>query len=189
MTSQEAQELMQDAWSLRREALEANPVRRHELLEQARAELQRAAEICRDQGACVDYAQAIHMTAKIELDQDHVERARELWERAIGILRKTDDALQLAHKVRHLGDLHERCGRSTDAEGCYAEALALYHEHDGAGSIDYANAVRRMAGLKERSGDPGEALALWRETRELYDAVDLAPGVEEAERRILRLTS
>ena len=50
MTSQEAQELMQDAWSLRREALEANPVRRHELLEQARAELQRAAEICRDQG-------------------------------------------------------------------------------------------------------------------------------------------
>ena len=106
----------------------------------------------------------------------------------VSILRETDAVLQLAHKVRHLGDLHRHCDRLDDAESCYSEALALYREHDGSGSLDYANAVRRMAILKERRGDSVQALALWREARDLYAAVDVASGIEEAERHIARLT-
>ena len=116
----------------------------------------------------------------------HEDRARSLWEEAVGILRETEDVLQLAHKVRHLGDLHRRCGRLGEAEDCYSEALALYRAHDGPGSIDFANATSRMADLKEHGGE--SALELWRESRDLFAAVELEAGVEEAERHIQRLT-
>ena len=70
----------------------------------------------------------------------------------------------------------------------YTEALALYREHDGPGSLDFANAASRMAALRESLGAREEALGLWRETRDLYASVDLAAGVREAERHIARLT-
>ena len=128
----------------------------------------------------------MHLLANVELDMGHAGRAQSQWEEAIRILRGTDDSLQLAHKVRHLWDLHRHCGRLDDAEACYSEALTLYREHDAPGSLDFANAVSRMADLEERRGNSAQALALWRETRNRYAAVDLAPGVEQAERHIDR---
>lgn len=188
MADQKAHELMQTAWALRRASLEAGPAEQRAGLTEAKQQLTIAVSRCRDQGPSVEYAQAIHLLANVELDLGHEEQARSLWEEAVGVLRGEDDVLQLAHKVRHLGDLHRHCGRLDEAEACLAEALGLYREHDSPGSLDYANAASRMADLRERQGKRIEALQLWRETRDLYAAVDLAAGVEQAEKHIERLT-
>ncbi len=188
MTSEEALELMRSAWATRRASFDAAPAEKLGLMTQAKRDLATAVAMCRDHGSPVSHAQAVHLLANVELDMGNEDRAQSLWEEAVSLLRETDDVLQLAHKVRHLGDLHRHCGRLGDAESCYSEALALYREHDGPGSLDFANAVRRMADLKERLGDADQALELWRETRDLYAAVDMPPGAEEAERHIERLT-
>jgi len=188
MTNQQAEELMQSAWATRRSSFDAPPEEKLAALNQAKQDLVTAAAMCREEGASVSYAQAIHMLANVELDLGHEDRALSLWEESVEVLRTTDDVLQLAHKVRHLGDLHRHCGRLEQAESCYAEAVAIYREHDGPGSLDFANAVSRMADFKEQQGEDVEALGLWRETRDLYAAVDLPQGVEEAERHIEKLT-
>ncbi len=187
MTNEEAHELMQSAWAKRRASFDAAPAEKQALLTQAHHALSTASAMCRDQDP-VSHAQAVHLLANVEVDLGHEERARSLWEEAVSILRATDDALQLAHKVRHLGDLHRHCGRLGDAEACYFEALMLYRAHDCEESLDFANAVRRMAKLKELQGDPAQALALWHETRDSYAAVGMTPGVEEADNCIERLT-
>jgi tetratricopeptide (TPR) repeat protein len=187
MTDDEATELMRSAWATRRASLDAAPDEKSELLTQAWHELERATELCRVQGAIVPLAQAVHLSANVAVDLGDVDRAGALWDEAVALLRTVEEPLQLAHKVRHLGDLHRRCGRPGDAETCYREALSLYRAHDAPGSLDFANAVSRMAGLKEARGASSEALALWRETRDLYVAVDLADGVAEAERHIAHL--
>lgn len=51
-----------------------------------------------------------------------------------------------------------------------------------------ANAVRPMAILQADLGNTGEALTLWQEARDLYATVDIAAGVEEAERWMERLS-
>ncbi len=188
MADQKALELMRRAWAARRALLNASPVEKKAGLTQVKQGLTTAAAMCRDQGESVDYAQAVHLLAHVELDLGHEYRALSLWEEAVGVLRATGNVLQLAHKVRHLGDLHRHCGRLEVAESCYAEALALYREHDSPGSLDFANAASRMADLKERRGERVEALKLWQETRDLYASVDMAPGVREAQVHIDRLT-
>ena len=74
------------------------------------------------------------------------------------------------------------------ARSCYDEALALYRNADAPPTLDVANAVRPMAILEADLGNTGEALTLWREARDLYAAVDIAEGVEEAERWLERLS-
>jgi tetratricopeptide (TPR) repeat protein len=188
MSTEEALELMRSAWAKRRASFDVTPAEKRALLTQAQHALRTAVAMCRDQGSPVSHAEAVHLLANVEIDLGDEERARSLWEEAVRILRTTDDALQLAHKVRHLGDLHRHCGRFGDAEACYGEALTLYRANDGEGSLDYANAVRRVAKLKELQGDRAQALALWRETRACYAGVGMAPGVEEADSSIERLT-
>ncbi len=189
MTDQQPERLMRRAWATRRTSFDASPEEKQAALTRAKQDLTTAAAMCRSKGPPVAYAQAIHLLANVELDIGQVERALSLWEEAVAVLRTTDNVLQLAHKVRHLGDLHRHCGRLGQAASCYDEALGIYREHDGPGSLDFANAVRRMAALKERQGEAVKAVGLWRETRDLYAAVDMAPGVEEAERHIERLTN
>ena len=184
MATDEARALMQAAWATRRRALEAPAGEQLHLLARAKQDLEQARAMCSGGTSPVPHAQAIHLLANVERDLGDLDAARSLWEEAVQLLRGTDDALQLAHKVRHLGDLHRQVGRLADAEACFAEALELYREHDGPGSLDFANAVSRMAELTEHRGDTRRAIDLWRETRDLYAAVDLGEGVEQAERHI-----
>jgi len=188
MPDAEAEELMRSAWAKRRASFDAPPEEKLALLTRAQVDLTSAATMCRDQASPVSHAHAIHLLANVEVDLGHQERALSLWEEAVELLRATDDFLQLAHKVRHLGDLHRHCDRLSDADVCYSEALTIYRAHDGEGSLDFANAIRRMAKLKELQGDRTQALALWRETRESYAAIEMTPGVEEADACIARLT-
>ncbi len=177
---------MRSAWAKRRSSFDATPTDCRSLLAAAKQELTEASELSRSTGGAT-YAQAIHLLANVEVDLDEPGRARRLWEEAIAILRTTDDVLELAHKLRHLGDLHHRAERLAAAAACYDESLLIYREHTGPGSLDFANAVSRAAELQERLGERAEAARLWRETRDLYASVNLPAGVEQAERRLQRL--
>ena len=101
--------------------------------------------------------------------------------------------LQLAHKLRHLGDLLRERGDLERATPLLEEALALYRaetpleEAHPAHALDVANAVRRVALLREESQEPAAAVELWAEARELYARLELAAGVEEAEQHLLFL--
>lgn len=93
----------------------------------------------------------------------------------------------LAHTVRHLGDIHRDAGHFDLAEPCYHEALSLYRSDKRTPSLDLANAVRPLAILKENTGDFEEARRLWEETRDLYAAVNVSQGVAESSARLAPL--
>jgi tetratricopeptide (TPR) repeat protein len=117
-------------------------------------------------------------------DLGNDERAVLLYEEAVGLSRAEGDPLLLAHTVRHLGDLHRRADRLTQADTCYREALALYRSADAADAGDVANALRPAALLKERQGDPDAARALWSEAKTLYAAAGIQQGVDECDRHL-----
>ena len=189
MSEEKAQSLMRSAWTKRRKSFDASASERESALADAREELTTAVALLGEGGSPVSFAHALHLLANVEVDLGHEDRAMSLWKESIDVLRGTDDVLQLAHKIRHLGDLHFRNGRLDEAEAQYDEALAIYREHDVPGSLDFANAVARVAALQEDRGDKRRALSLWTETRDLYAAVDLAAGVEVAEGHVRRLAA
>jgi tetratricopeptide (TPR) repeat protein len=105
----------------------------------------------------------------------------------VAVARGGDDALRLAHRVRHLGDAYHRAGRPALAEPCYVEALSIYRGDERRRPLDFANAIRSMAVLKGESGENAEAQRLWQEARDLYAAVDVPAGVDESTARLARL--
>ena len=109
------------------------------------------------------------------------------YEEAVSAARGIGDPLLLAHAIRHLGDIHRRARRLTEAETCYEEALALYAAEDEPPALDYANALRPMAILKEALGETGEARQLWQQAKSLYAAVPVAAGVAECDENLARL--
>jgi tetratricopeptide (TPR) repeat protein len=106
---------------------------------------------------------------------------------AIALLRASDDQLKLAHTIRHLGDVHAQRQQWTEAEECFAEALAVYRNHPATGALDLANAIRSHALLNTRTGQRDAARALWREAGKLYESEGIAAGVEECRRQAEQL--
>ena len=149
------------------------------------ADLAKAVEICRRIGAKRELSIALGKLGHVEQD---IEAQVACYEEAVAAARDCDDAMRLAHAVRHLGDVHRRARRREDARRCYDEALTLYRDAPTPPTLDFANAVRPMAILKAQTGEPEAALALWREAKALYAAVGIEAGVEEAERWMARLT-
>ncbi len=98
--------------------------------------------------------------------------------------REEQDALLLAHTVRHLGDLHRSAGAPPEAERCYAEARSLYRAATAPPPLDLANALRPAALLKEAQGDAASARTLWAEALRLYEAAGASQAVEECRRRL-----
>lgn len=185
MNHRDPHELMRAAWAARRQAFEAEDAEKMALLRKAARDLETAASRSRE--TPVDHAQALHLLANVQVDLGDAARALRLWEDAIDILRGLDEPLQLAHKVRHLGDIHAQQGHLQEAEGCYSEALAIYRNHAAAGTLDFANALRRMAILREETGSDDQARALWREARGMYGALGLPAGISEADAHLANL--
>lgn len=187
MTTLDAREMMKTAWATRRQSFASSGNEQEVLINEARRDLVNAVEIFRKNGPQHDLAQAIHMLANVESDIGHTDIAQNLWEEAVSICRDIGDTLQLAHKVRHLGDLHCRQRRLDQAETCYVEALQLYRDHEDPPKLDFANALTRYANLKEVRQLPQVALQLWTDARDLFEAIGLVAGVEECSRHISRL--
>ena len=110
--------------------------------------------------------------------------ARQSYEEAIAIYRAAGDALEVAHAVRHLGDICYEEGRPDLADPHFQEALALYRADPRTGQLDLANAIRSLAVLKDEHGDPEEAARLWQEAGSLYEAVNVADSVTESSARL-----
>ena len=180
-------ELMESAWAARRSSFDMPEPEQSAAVDAVRKDLERAAEMLRNANQDVPYAHALHLRAHVELDVGEEDRAEELWDAAVAILRGADDPLQLAHKVRHLGDLALRRGRLEQASKHYTEALGLYRSNEGSHALDFANAVNRMALLKERLGETAEARELWSEVKQRYANLGLAEGVEEADQHLAEL--
>lgn len=185
MNHRDPHELMRAAWAARRQAFEAEDAEKMALLRKAARDLETAASRSRE--TPVDHAQALHLLANVQVDLGDTARARALWGEAIEILRSLDEPLQLAHKVRHLGDLNLQERHLREAEECYVEALTIYRSHAAAGTLDFANALRRMAILKEETGSDDQARALWREVRGMYGALGLPAGISEADAHLANL--
>ena len=193
MSEPSPQELMESAWAARRRAWDLPESERRSALAAVRSDLERASELLRrarsggSTDTAVAYAHSLHLRAHVEWDAEALDEAERLWSEAVGVLRAFNAPLQLAHKLRHLGDLHVGRQRFDEAEPYYEEALEIYRAQASADSLDMANALRRMALLREATHSGGLALPLWREARALYAQVGLPAGVQEADEHIAQL--
>ena len=184
----EALDLMDRAWRTRYRAFQQRPDSEEDLqrvISEVHGDLEKAVEICRAADAKRELSMALGKLGHVVED---AEAKLACYVEAVAAARECGDAMQIAHAVRHLGDVHRKAGRRSDAKGCYDEALNLYGSEASAPTLDVANAVRPMAILKADLGEREEALTLWREARELYATVGIAEGVEEAVSWIERLT-
>lgn len=125
--------------------------------------------------------------AELARQRADVPAAQAHYERAVSLLRSSEDRLKLAHTIRHLGEVHAEQGHLALAEECLAESLQMYRSHPSPSTLDLANAIRAYAALKTQSGDHQAARPLWVEAGELYAAVGVAEGVAECRRRVARI--
>ena len=186
-----AVELMENAWTTRRETITSPPDSEEQLqqiMDQVYQNLVEAVAICREVGAQRELVHALRKLGHVEQEMGRNDATQALYEEAVSISRKQGETLLLAHSVRHLGDIHRRAGHTEAAEACYDEALALYRNHERPPTLDFANAIRPMAILKEDAGLVGEAKQLWQEARDLYNEVNVQEGVAECSRRLARLS-
>ena len=186
-----AVELMENAWTTRRETITSPPDSKEQLqriMDEVYQKLVEAVAICREVGAQRELIHALRKLGHVEQEMGRNDATRALYEEAVSISRKQGETLLLAHSVRHLGDIHRRAGHAEAAEACYDEALALYRNHERPPKLDFANAIRPMAILKEDAGLVREAKQLWQEARDLYKEVNVQEGVTECSRRLARLS-
>ena len=186
-----AVELMENAWTTRRETITSPPDSKEQLqriMDEVYQKLVEAVAICREVGAQRELIHALRKLGHVEQEMGRNDATRALYEEAVSINRKQGETLLLAHSVRHLGDIHRRAGHAEAAEACYDEALALYRNHERPPKLDFANAIRPMAILKEDAGLVREAKQLWQEARDLYKEVNVQEGVTECSRRLARLS-
>ena len=101
--------------------------------------------------------------------------------------RRGEDALKLAHRVRHLGDSYYYAGRWALAEPCYVEALSIYRRHERTQALDLANAIRSFAVLKDEVGATEQSQSLWQQAHDLYVGLKLSAGIAESAARLALL--
>ena len=106
--------------------------------------------------------------------------AQRLYEEAVALQRTLDDPLELAHTIRHLGDVLHDARQPAFAEPYYLEALAIYRAHPAAPPLNLANAIRSHAVLKHEVGERDAARRLWEEAARLYQQANVGEGVAES---------
>ncbi len=151
----EARELMNPAWTLRRTTLAERPATEAAFDRTAdviRRRLTRAVALCRRADDPRALVRALRRLGHVEHDAGRRDDAVARYEEAVAVARAATDPMLLAHAVRHLADAHRSTGRLAEAESGYDEALALYAAEDEPPALDYANALRPLALLKEMQG-------------------------------------
>ena len=106
--------------------------------------------------------------------------AQRLYEEAVALQRGLDDPLELAHTLRHLGDVLHDARQPAFAEPYYLEALALYRAQPSAPPLNLANAIRSHAVLKHEIGEREASRRLWEEAARLYQQANVGEGVAES---------
>lgn len=166
----------------------ASLARKEHRLDDAKSDLLKAVNICREAGIKTELAQALKGLGQVERDLHHSETALGHYQEAADIYRAEGSALQLAHTVRHVADVLRELGRLELAEAHYGEALSLYRRHQKTLPLDLANTIRGLAILRQDQGDSEQSRDLWEEARDLYASVNVGSGVEESARRLSQLS-
>ena len=132
-----------------------------------------------------DYEDALVLRELGELARDNhnLSAAQTHYEQAVRLLRPSKDRLNLAHTIRHLGDVHAQQQHWPEAEHCFVEALEIYRSHPSPVGLDLANAIRSYALLRGEIGQQEQSRILWAEPALLYEAQGIAAGVQECHRR------
>jgi tetratricopeptide (TPR) repeat protein len=127
--------------------------------------------------------------AKAERGAGRTAAALKRYREAAEIARREGDLLALAHRLRHIGDIHQDEGRTELAAPFYAEALILYRSAPDVPPLDLANLLRPLAMLKETIGEPEAAARAWAEAGALYAEAGVDAGVAECARRVKGLAA
>jgi tetratricopeptide (TPR) repeat protein len=127
------------------------------------------------------------IAARAARHHGRTDEAIALYTRAAGQARQHGDVLTLAHRLRHIGDIHQDVGRDAEAAPFYAEALAVYRGDPATPALDLANLLRPLAMLAQKAGDRTGAKALWAEAATLYEAAGVEIGAKESARRLALL--
>jgi len=171
--------------------------RRDKCPSDARMAFAEAAEVFQRRGAWAEFSHSLTRQAQIERDTGDFDKAIAFQEQALAIARDLNDNKNLAHVIRHMGDILQSAGRHNDADPYYREMLALYQSLSDVPPLEFANAVRSVAMHEQNCGNTDEACRLWHEARDLYAGLDEVframtgsnanPGVAEADRRLAAL--
>jgi tetratricopeptide (TPR) repeat protein len=163
----------------------------------ARVAFAEVAALCRRHGQHAELAHALTRQAQIERDAGSFDRALAYQLEALAIERTLNNPRNLAHTIRHTGDILQAAGRHGEADPHYREMLELYRARSDIAPLEFANAVRSAAVHNEYLGNFEQARILWLEARERYSALDAEflsrtgkadnPGVREADRRLAAL--
>ena len=169
--------------------------RREERLEDAAQAFARAVALLRDRGDDSRLGRALARQAQIARDRGDLSGAAQLQQEAVSRLGDGDPA-DLAHALRHLGDILGEAGRDEEAGTHYRRLCALRRDQP-APPLEHANTLRSLALHAEATGQIADAIRLWSEAKAAYaDAgeqlramtgSDDNAGIAEAERRLSRL--
>jgi tetratricopeptide (TPR) repeat protein len=139
-----------------------------------------------DGGDAAEAGRSLVRRAQAERHAGRSAQAIALYAEAAEIARRGGDILTLAHRLRHIGDIHLDEGHVDLAAPFYDEALTLYRGRGDTPPLDLANLLRPLALLREKQGEREAARPFWAEARALYEQVGVAAGVAECTRRLQR---
>jgi tetratricopeptide (TPR) repeat protein len=134
----------------------------------------------------VTASEAVALGYRARKDGD-LSAAREHYTEGARLFREQSHLLACAHAMRHIADIHQQEGNSTEAKPLYEEALEIYRSNLDTKLLDLANTVRPYALLNEQQGHLEAASKLWEEARILYGSLRIDAGVSECEAHITRL--
>ncbi|OJJ16125.1 hypothetical protein BKI52_35755 [marine bacterium AO1-C] len=124
---------------------------------------------------------------QIERDQQALNKALLMYNKALGEFRKISDNVKVTHTVRHIADLHQALGQHHIAEENYQMVLTSYRKSEETAGLDLANALRGFALLQEGLGNNTAAKNAWTEARAIYLSADIQAGVEECDGHLVKL--
>jgi len=147
--------------------------------EQARRQLTAAVARFRASAQQERLAAALRELGETERRLGNLAAALETYEEAVALCRLEGETRQLAHWIRHLGDVHLEAGWNEDGLRCCREALAIYRDLADAPPGDVANAVRSAALAHAECGLDQEALELFQEASRAYGLLGIEAGESE----------
>jgi tetratricopeptide (TPR) repeat protein len=147
---------------------------------------QEAAERARSSSDVQALGSVLAALGRLYRDEHRLDLALEHYEQSAAFAREQGDALALAHRLRHIGDVAAELGELARADQRYEEAGSLFDRHDVA-PLQKANFLRSKALLCEKQGSSAAASDLWSAARALYEESGIVAGVEESDRRLQRL--
>jgi tetratricopeptide (TPR) repeat protein len=132
----------------------------------------------------LDQGRARALQAKAARDAGRHAEAIAAYREAAESARRDGDLLALAHRLRHIGDIHLEDDRIDLAAPLYDESLALYRSRDDVPALDLANLLRPLALLSAARNQPEAARRYWTEALALYRQAGVGAGVDECTRHL-----